>query len=857
IVQYKADETGGSTLADATPNGKNATLTGSYAFTTGTAGNAVNLTGGYATLPTGIVNGLTDFTIAGWVKLNARNANARLYELGNSSTTGYMYLLPSNGSGNVQFGMTSGGSSTNNRIVSTTAVPLNTWTHLAVTLSGTTATLYVNGVAVGTNTAMTLTPGALGATANNWLGKSQFSTDPMLSGAIDDFRIYNTALSGSAVTGLYNATPGPTIAIPAAASATTVYGKTVDLSVLGAFPSGESNLTYIWSTVGNLASPLTFSANGTNAAKNTTATFSGTGSYAFQVAVYDTATGQIVRSGVVNVVVVQGVGPVTPGSATVIAGGVQAFTILDQFGQALPAAGITWTTTAGVISSAGVLTAPAGGTATVTATVGTLSSSATVTTITPRAWYKNDAATGTAVADASGNVYNGTLTGSYSWGGGLINNALTLSGGYATVPAGAINGLNDFTVSTWVKPTATTNWGRLFDFGTGTTKYMFLAPADGSGYLRYAITTGGGGGEQLVTTTTAIPAGAWTHIALTQSGTTVTLYVNGVAVGTNASITLNPAGLGATTLNYLGKSQYSDPTFKGGIDDFRIYGAAADPATVAALYAAGQAYATAAPSNVVAVAASASQVNLSWTDNTTAEAGYLVERATNATFTAGLTSFTRPAGSSSYADTSVAASTTYYYRVTTILAGVTSAGPVAAPAVTTPAAVNPPALTTFTVNNGNAQRSTVTSLTLVFSRAVHLGTGAIVLSGVSGTPANISYVLSPANDASTYTLTFPAQVGGSLADGGYQLKLNAALVTDVATGQPMAADDTRTFYRLFGDGDGNGTVNFNDFLALQTAFNTTSADPAYNAAFDANGDNKIDFNDFLAFQTHFGMNAGT
>ncbi|MGC4033449.1 MAG: autotransporter-associated beta strand repeat-containing protein [Tepidisphaeraceae bacterium] len=174
-----------------------------------------------------------------------------------------------------------------------------------------------------------------------------------------------------------------------------------------------------------------------------------------------------------------------------------------------------------------------------------------------------------------------------------------------------------------------------------------------------------------------------------------------------------------------------------------------------------------------------------------------------------------------------------------------------------PVAVNPPALTTFTVNNGNAQRSTVTSLTLVFSRAVHLGTGAIVLSGVSGTPANISYVLSPANDASTYTLTFPAQVGGSLADGGYQLKLNAALVTDVATGQPMAADDTRTFYRLFGDGDGNGTVNFNDFLALQTAFNTTSADPAYNAAFDANGDNKIDFNDFLAFQTHFGMNAGT
>ena len=70
----------------------------------------------------------------------------------------------------------------------------NTWSHVAVTLSGTTGTLYVNGVAVATNTAMTLHPSSLGSTTNNWIGRSQYA-DPYLNAAVDDFQIYNRALS--------------------------------------------------------------------------------------------------------------------------------------------------------------------------------------------------------------------------------------------------------------------------------------------------------------------------------------------------------------------------------------------------------------------------------------------------------------------------------------------------------------------------------------------------------------------------------------------------------------------------------------------------------------------------------------
>jgi len=80
-----------------------------------------------------------------------------------------------------------------------------TWHHVAVTLgTGTTytGTLYVDGVSVATNNAMTLRPSSIGNTANNWIGKSAWP-DPYLSGLIDDFRVYNRALSASEITMLY------------------------------------------------------------------------------------------------------------------------------------------------------------------------------------------------------------------------------------------------------------------------------------------------------------------------------------------------------------------------------------------------------------------------------------------------------------------------------------------------------------------------------------------------------------------------------------------------------------------------------------------------------------------------------
>jgi hypothetical protein len=141
-----------------------------------------------------------------------------------------------------------------------------------------------------------------------------------------------------------------------------------------------------------------------------------------------------------------------------------------------------------------------------------------------------------------------------------------------TMPAGILSGVNDFTIATWVNRATTSGqtWARVWDFGTGTTANMFLTVNAGGAGLRFAITTNGGGAEQQVTAAPQLPTG-WNHVAVTKSGSTVTLYLNGQPVGTNPNVTLSPSSLGNTTNNWIGRSQYGDPLLDATVDDFQIY----------------------------------------------------------------------------------------------------------------------------------------------------------------------------------------------------------------------------------------------------------------------------------------------
>ncbi len=419
----------------------------------------------------------------------------------------------------------------------------------------------------------------------------------------------------------------PTIAAAASAMPTPITGTTTALSVLGANPNGESSLIYTWSVASkppNAAAP-TFSINGTNDAKNTLATFSAAGTYVFTATITE-APGLTITSNVTVTVnpIFTSFG-ITPTATTVILYNTQQLTAaaLDQFANPMPTQPtFTWTDTGvGSVSPAGLFSASSQGTANIIATTGTTVLQTSLSVLAPLVWLRNDSITGSTTAiDSSGNNFNGTINGTfgstYNSTPGQINSALNLSSttnstGYVTIGSGfstALHSVTNFTVMAWVNLTTINDWARLFDFNGGnTTRYMFLTPADGSGLPRFAITTSGGAGEKVVQGTTAIATGSWHFLAFTLAGSTGTIYLDGVSIGSATGINLNPNLLGLTSKDYLGKSAFNDPNLVGSIDDFRLYGGAASAAAIANMYTLGLSASNHMPT--LATAASATPVS--------------------------------------------------------------------------------------------------------------------------------------------------------------------------------------------------------------------------------------------------------
>lgn len=205
------------------------------------------------------------------------------------------------------------------------------------------------------------------------------------------------------------------------------------------------------------------------------------------------------------------------------------------------------------------------------------------------AHWKLNETSGTTAADSSGNGRNGTYTNGPTLNqSGQCKTSVRLDGtnDYVSLPTGVVNGLTNCTIAVWFNLDTVSNWARIFDFGSGTNVNMYLTPRNGSNSkLRFAITTSGSSGEQMIDTTTTVSTGSWYHVVITLNGSVGTVYVNGVQVGQNTSMTRTPNSLGATSQNYFGRSQYSaDPYLDGRLDDFRIYSRAFSASDVNELY---------------------------------------------------------------------------------------------------------------------------------------------------------------------------------------------------------------------------------------------------------------------------------
>jgi len=186
------------------------------------------------------------------------------------------------------------------------------------------------------------------------------------------------------------------------------------------------------------------------------------------------------------------------------------------------------------------------------------------------------------VQDSSGKGNHGTAvndpTYQESWAG--LGQALRLDGvnDHVDLPIGNLVGtLASATFATWVDfdTMSAGAWQRVFDFGTGSTAYMFLTPRQGtSGAMRFAITSSGNaaGAESILDAPTRLPEG-WHHVAVVIDGATkaMLLYLDGEVLNRGPTNTL-PMDLGVTTQNWLGRSQYdTDGYFGGSLDEFRIY----------------------------------------------------------------------------------------------------------------------------------------------------------------------------------------------------------------------------------------------------------------------------------------------
>ena len=165
-------------------------------------GQALQLDGfaDYVELPIGpVLSELTDATFATWVNFSSTGGDwQRIFDFGSSSTGGYMFLCPRIPAGPIRFAITPASGSES--VIQTTTMLPGGWHHLAVVIDASSmqVQVYLDGDLAASGPTATL-PRDLGNTTQNWLGRSQYAADAYFSGSLDEFRIYNRALSAGEV----------------------------------------------------------------------------------------------------------------------------------------------------------------------------------------------------------------------------------------------------------------------------------------------------------------------------------------------------------------------------------------------------------------------------------------------------------------------------------------------------------------------------------------------------------------------------------------------------------------------------------------------------------------------------------
>ncbi len=164
-------------------------------------GKAVKLTQSssqYVKLADNLTAGLTgDFTISVDVNPASETWWTRVFDLakGDATSADFKNIFLSNNAWTPKFDTNAGNTIQTTTDESADYFNLNEWNHAAIVRSGNTAKMYINGELRATNTNFTLDLDYTGESDCNYLGKSAYSADAYYDGMIDNFQIYNSALT--------------------------------------------------------------------------------------------------------------------------------------------------------------------------------------------------------------------------------------------------------------------------------------------------------------------------------------------------------------------------------------------------------------------------------------------------------------------------------------------------------------------------------------------------------------------------------------------------------------------------------------------------------------------------------------
>jgi hypothetical protein len=191
VAAYSFSEGTGTTAGDTSGYGNTGTIGNATWTVAGKYGSALVFNGSSArvTIPHSASLALTTgMTLEAWVY--PTNVSAAWRDVIMKGSDEY-YLVATSSSGPPAVA----GSNLGGALIGSSALPANTWSHLAGTYDGTTLRLYVNGVQVASR-AQT---GSIATTTNPLQIGGDSSFGQYFQGTIDEFRIYNRALTATEI----------------------------------------------------------------------------------------------------------------------------------------------------------------------------------------------------------------------------------------------------------------------------------------------------------------------------------------------------------------------------------------------------------------------------------------------------------------------------------------------------------------------------------------------------------------------------------------------------------------------------------------------------------------------------------